>query len=443
MTYIKYVYNYLWAIMENKSFCAIPFIGLMVDSTQYMGYCCMAPEGRITVGDKVAMAGVDSIAAAWNSTTMQNLRRDMIDGKSIKECSNCYYRESLGKKSNRQHSIDEWVWRLGKKDFDNRIQTIIDNNFIAEDTPVYLDLRLGNLCNLKCKMCNPFNSSQIAKEHFELFDTDANYNNFWVNRVGKNPLYLKEENLWYESDFLWDEVIAMIPKLKKVYMTGGEPTMVEGNFKFMQACLDLGRANDINIFFNINCTNLNNRFINLISQFKNVSINASIDGVGETNDYIRYPSKWKHVDINFRKLAAIKDLDLKLSPTLTVFNALECDKIIHYVDQVAKEFNRIIPIDYLFNSSLDIWDATLLSNSVRAPVADRLEELSLCNDIANNTFTKNSIAALISIMKSPRNKNYKSSIKDLFQLSGSQDSYRNQFLKQVLPEVYQDLINAE
>jgi glutamate-1-semialdehyde 2,1-aminomutase len=113
-----------------------------------------------------------------------------------------------------------------------------------------------------------------------------------------------DDQQWFDHDIMWDQVISLIPTLKKVYMTGGEPTLIKNNFKFMKKCIDEGRT-DIVLFFNTNCTNINKQFLELISQFKQVNINASMDGIGIVNEYIRAPSDWKQISENIEKLAIL------------------------------------------------------------------------------------------------------------------------------------------
>jgi sulfatase maturation enzyme AslB (radical SAM superfamily) len=165
----------------------------------------------------------------------------------------------------------------------------------------YLDLRLGNLCNLKCRMCSPFNSSQIAKEHMELEKKDEAYKVVWAKTFGRFDPRITEVQSWFERDYLWDQIIDLIPSLKKVYMTGGEPTLIQNNFKFMNECIRKGRR-DIVLFFNTNCTNVNKKFTSLIGQFGRVNINASVDGSGVSNLSLATVTT---IDTN---VAGIKDL---------------------------------------------------------------------------------------------------------------------------------------
>ena len=154
----------------NDSFCSIPFVSMMLNTDSSYRFCCIA------CGKTSAMRGEDNeylrigsntIEDAWNSDTIKNIRKSMIEGRKIPACENCYLQEEIGKKSYRQMKTDEWQRRLGKN-LDERIQYAKDNNYHINQPPADLDLRLGNLCNLKCRMCNPMNSSQMAIEHVEV-----------------------------------------------------------------------------------------------------------------------------------------------------------------------------------------------------------------------------------------------------------------------------------
>jgi organic radical activating enzyme len=108
-------------------------------------------------------------------------------------------------------------------------------------------------------MCNPWNSSQIFKEHLDIAETDTGYTDVWKKTFGTFPINVMDDQQWFDHDIMWDQVISLIPNLKKVYMTGGEPTLIKNNFKFMKSCIEQGRK-DIVLFFNTNCTIIINIF---------------------------------------------------------------------------------------------------------------------------------------------------------------------------------------
>jgi hypothetical protein len=88
------------------------------------------------------------------SPSMVTLRQDFRDGKQPVGCGKCWREESLGKRSDRQ--LYNWVLR----------DKLFDIDYEAESTEniTSLDLKLGNLCNLSCRICNPTLSSTWAVE---------------------------------------------------------------------------------------------------------------------------------------------------------------------------------------------------------------------------------------------------------------------------------------
>jgi MoaA/NifB/PqqE/SkfB family radical SAM enzyme len=423
----------------NKTFCAIPFMGPMVDTTRKIRACCMTNErvsGGIKIKDQPALAGETTLMDAWNSEHVIDMRKKMINNELVESCNGCYFQEQIGKTSNRQHSIIEWTDKLGKEKFDKIIETIIKNDFISTDTPTYLDLRLGNLCNLKCRMCNPWNSSQIAKEHFELFENNEKYKKLWIQIVGKNINIPEEETPWYESNFFWDEIISFIPNLKKVYLTGGEPTLIENNFRFMQEIINQGYAEQIVLFFNINCTNVNSRFLNLISQFKRVEINASVDGIGATNDYIRFPSKWKQIEKTLNQLAELNNVHLNITPTLTIYNTLECDNIILFAKELSLKHKRRIGVDYSFNRGNDALNSTLIDLKYRQPVINRLGDLLKDPWVNHVALTRNAVESLIGLLSSTYSGDTVKYIEIFKDFTEVLDESREQNFKETFPELY-------
>jgi sulfatase maturation enzyme AslB (radical SAM superfamily) len=219
-------------------------------------------------------------------------------------------------------------------------------------------------------------------------------------------------------------------------MTGGEPTLVEGNFKFMEKVIELGYQDRIILFFNMNCTNVNKRFLELIRQFKTVKINASLDGVGAANDYIRYPSKWGQIAENFEKLAQESNVELRVSPCLTAYNALESEKIFYYIDEVRKKYNRSVGMDYLMNSGLDSLNSTILPWDVRQQALTRVLKLSANVELMKEPGVKDSFNGLVGILSSPQEPNAAQLIEEFKVYTEALDQSRDQKLITVFPEVY-------
>lgn len=420
------------------TFCATPFVSLMVNTDATVRYCCMVKGAlnKIKKPDGTFFTIQDQwVKDAWNSPDMQAIRMSMVSGKQVSGCSTCYLQEQSGRVSNREHSNIEWTNKLGKDAIDKLIEDAILNNGSLEHNIAYLDLRLGNLCNLKCRMCNPYNSTQIAKEHIELEAKNSEYKVVWANTFGKFNQNFMDVQEWFDQDILWDQVIGLIPSLKKVYMTGGEPTLINNNFKFMQACIDQGRT-DIVLFFNTNCTNINKKFLNLISQFKRVNINASMDGVGKVNDYIRSPSKWEQISSNIEKLAQMPNVVLGITPTVQVYNVFNLVDTLAWVDELNKKYKTNIFVDFLINVHPHHLAVGILPDAVRKDACQRLvaykEQFvgSMTHEL-----TANSINGIIGLLQRPRAEDWQKQQAALKVWTISLDNERGQDINTIDPRI--------
>ena len=117
-----------------------------------------------------------SLSEAWNSEYMQSVRERMISGQQVKDCSQCYRREKQGQYSFRQRANQDWqqhvqqvtqYYDLYEQDYAEADQILQKRMSITKhyvELPVYLDIRFGNLCNLKCRMCTGLYSKKLGEE---------------------------------------------------------------------------------------------------------------------------------------------------------------------------------------------------------------------------------------------------------------------------------------
>ena len=426
---------------NSETFCAMPFVGLSVNSNGKMKYCCFAEDDLDDNGAPLTINDTQ-LSQAWNCTKMVDVRRKMINNEPVEGCTRCIGEEKFTSYAPRISMTTEWFNRIGGADLFKLINQSKKNDHILQDIPVYLDLRLGNLCNLKCRMCNPWNSSQIDNENKELWDKDKTYKNIFAEEYGGPAGNLEESQSWFESDFLWDDIVSFIPNLKKVYFTGGEPTMIKNNFKFLQECIDQGRT-DIVPFFNTNCTNTNKNFTKLISQFERVEINGSLDGYGQMNDYIRSPAKWSYVSKNFEKYASLKNIHLGISPVVQVYNIFNLVDLLKYIEDVKTKFDRDIHIDFLLNTHPELLKVEILPYKIREKAQDKLYKYFKTLDLDSlNHITRNSTEKVLNYLTESREDNeYK--IKQFINYTRSLDKHRKQSFEKSCPELYQMLKDSK
>lgn len=431
------------AYFGSETFCAMPFVNLVTTADGEFRFCCISQDTIKDGDDNKLFLNEKSPNQVWNEKTFREVREALTSGKKYSGCETCYKQEELGERSFRLNMTDEWIQRLGPKKMRELINQSLDNGYKVFDNPVYLDLKLSTLCNLKCRMCNPYNSSQIEKEQNELYDKDKDYRESWDYDFGtKGPGNLYERVDWFEGDLFWEDIIGYIPDLKKVYYTGGEPTMIANVRKFMQECLDKGRP-DITMFFNTNCTNLNKKFYEQIAQFDRVEINGSLDGYGAMNDYIRYPAKWKRVSEVFEKYALLDNVRLGTSPVVQTYNIFNLVDNIKYVESVKEKYEKNIHMDFLLNFHPTILDVRILPLDLRLEARDELGDYFESLDKSRlDHLTVSGVNTVMNMLAEEREED-KEKIKMFLRYTKALDKHRKQSFAEVCPRIHKRLKSYE
>lgn len=427
----------------SETFCAMPFVNLTTTADGAFRFCCIQ-KGTVKDEDGKQLFLKDtSPKQAWNAHTFKEVREAVVKGNKHPGCETCYKQEELGERSFRQNMTDEWIGRLGSDKLRDMVKDARRNDYNLFDNPVYLDLKLGTLCNLKCRMCNPYNSSQIEREQNELWEKDEDYRESIKYDFGnKAPGDIYQRSEWFEADLFWSDLIEYIPELKKVYFTGGEPTMIAGNTEFLKYALDKGRK-DLNLFFNTNCTNLNKRFYSYIQEFDRVDINGSLDGYGEMNDYIRYPAKWSQVSKTFEKYAVLDNIHLGTSPVVQVYNMFNLVDNIKYVEDVKKRYERPVHMDFLLNFHPTILDLRILPRDLRLEARDELGNYYETLDKANlDPLTKSGIETVMNLMND-ESEGDPEKIKMFLRYTKSLDKHRNQKFEDFCPRIHKAIKGYE
>ena len=290
--------------MNELNFCVLPFIHFATQTDGTSRLCCKVPrEFPITNSEQIPYnLNHDSITDIFHSIYMKDIRSRFLKDDSFKpkQCNVCYQEEKCGIESKRQRENKKWY-------------NIVDNIKIDHDPKIlYFDLRLGNLCNLKCRMCWPHFSSQIYKEQVQF---NLKNEKVWYNS-------LEEILPWWENKKFWKNLKDLLIDNIELNFVGGEPSLHEDMYDILQYLCEKDIAKSVSLKITTNLTNLQERFIKFLPYFKNVNIDVSIDGVGKTQEYIRYPSKWSIIEKNLLSLTKIKNdkMILTISTCVQIYN---------------------------------------------------------------------------------------------------------------------------
>jgi len=303
----------------NQSYCSLAWVGVTTDPDGSLRPCCVSDD-KITKDDGTLYnLGVDKLEDIYNSNFYKNLRQNMLEGKLISGCDTCYSNEKYGRESRRL---------INNSVFAN--QEFTDTH--AEVKIQYLDMRLGNQCNLKCRMCSPMNSSMIEDE-FE-HNPDPVLDRFYL----KSEISFKD---WFETETFDNNINPHLSNLVTLYMTGGEPTLIKKNYDLMQRLIDNGQNEKLTLIINTNMTNTNPKFYDLLKRFNKVIIQMSIDAIDDLATYIRYPTDFSVVDKTIKDMLALgNNITLRAGPVIQTLNLNKLVDLFEYCENFNRQYKR-------------------------------------------------------------------------------------------------------
>lgn len=386
-------------IMDSKTYCPYPWVSLMTHPGGAIGYCCVASSTlKHPDGSEQNIKNGDTLTAAWNSPHMQDIRNRMIRGDRVQGCEGCYRAEAQGFESYRQRYIRDW----SHIDPTNRQVVNTMDNGTVDSLPIYLDFRLSTLCNLKCRMCTPQNSSQLFRE-FTRIDSNNSHDGEFLKRNYTWGNFGSGLDNWADSELFLSDVENLLPHVNKLYFTGGEPTLIERVYWILNRCVELGINDKIELQFNSNMTNAQSRFIELLEKFPRVLMCVSVDAVGELNEYIRGASHWSSADANIRKYAASNiEGELLFTPVIQSYNILNIVELLDYCETLEMISGRTINVNFLncdFPPSLNYM---LLPQAVRDLAASRIINwMERSTRLINRSHVMTNIRATVDLLQGP------------------------------------------
>jgi len=318
-----------------KNFCVSPFIQLTTHPSGSYGPCpylggtqWKSDPSQITITDQ------------WNSSGLTNLRKQFINNEKPAICQRCWHDEDNNKRSLRQRFWDPAA-RTKTTDFSNivtkeLIEKIEDNiNKDILELPIILTIKNGNICNAKCRVCHPGDSSRWAEDTEKLFDiTGKKYYNVATN-----------ETNWTDQQL--EEILTLSKNLQRLELFGGEPTYNKKVIWLLNQLVEQGLSKNIVLYINTNgSVNIVEKIPN-IKEFARVEIGVSLDGVKEQFDYIRHGLDYNQVITNVKLWQAYfkqynVDYWIDSISTVDILN-------IYYLPELKQAVKEVLPLSPFWN----------------------------------------------------------------------------------------------
>lgn len=310
--------------IPHTKFCVLPWISLETSPVGTVRPCCLSKNEIMDDHGKRFMLGQANLRDIQSSNHMRELRQNFLDGVRTSDCDRCWAEEDAGRTSKRMHTLE-------------RLKHVIKEDYWTENAKplMFLDLKLGNICNLKCRICGPWSSSSYAVEEI-------------ANDPGKNPkqsfsYQMIRQGRWpRENESFWQDIRQQIADIRYLEFTGGEPFMIQEHFDLLKTLADSGHAGNVEVHYNTNGTIYPQGAEEIWRHFKHVEVAFSIDDIGARFEYQRSGAKWEDVNRNIQLFREMRqrnaNMSLQVCSTVNVFNIMYLEDLAAWIDQQDFDF---------------------------------------------------------------------------------------------------------
>ena len=304
------------------TFCPLPWNSINLRNNGDLRICCntnsYSPQRGIMKKEDGTPynAGKDDWNEARNAALVKEVRVSMMNGEWHPECTRCKKEEESGMRSRREYENDDWGTWFGDMGLEKVLPiTEADGTLDTSKQDIeYMDIRYGNFCNLKCRMCGPTDSHMWYDDFVKIHDKTSykdTHDTIQLTKNAKGKWHTDQYNWFQDNDIYWDNFEKYAPDAKKLYIVGGEPLIIAEHQESLERLVASGKAGKIQLEYNTNLTMVPNSLVHLWEQFKQIRIGVSIDGIDDVFNYQRTPAKFDAVYKNMMILQNNERINLK------------------------------------------------------------------------------------------------------------------------------------
>ena len=341
-----------------------------------------------------------SFKMTWQDPKLADARLRSIAGEKLDMCRRCWSEEELGHTSERQHLLQD-------------LPTGVDytNPEYYLSGPKHLNIKVSNICNLRCRTCQ-------SKDSY-LYHIEGEY--YEKTYKLQHTAYTLEKFKKHFTDLQLDELFEFCNNLERIELYGGEPFLDNQIPKYLLRLIDAGLASKIDLSVSTNATHeLSDTWRTILTGFKNVIINVSIDAVGSQFTYMRHPGKWESVEKILSDFFTLEhnasNNNITVQPVITVsaLNILSLPSVFDYF----KQYN-VKPFLILVQ-----WPKYYCVNVLPESVRPEVEAILMHYDNAE-------FAPVINLLNTPRYESW-----DKFKFwTRAKDDYREEDFVNTFPEI--------
>jgi MoaA/NifB/PqqE/SkfB family radical SAM enzyme/SAM-dependent methyltransferase len=304
----------------SKTACVIPWTNFVIRPDGSAHFCCdVLPH--LTVNGRPGNIGRDDLDDLWNADELVDVRATMARGERPASCSACWKREAEGSISRRLLINPVYRDLGGALPVEALAEEGAETGYRLKRRPDWFVLELGNVCNLKCRSCNPLSSSRIAADRTQVAWTGP------AEAVGGSGAWFKD------IDKIADMIAGGAKENAVLSLMGGEPFLIDHTWRLLEELIARGVASRIYVGLSTNGQQRHAKLEALAPQFRGFNVSVSIDAYGKLNDYLRHGSEWPRLVENVGWFRSIPNVLVSIVPTLQNCNALDMTALVRFADE--------------------------------------------------------------------------------------------------------------
>jgi sulfatase maturation enzyme AslB (radical SAM superfamily) len=338
--------------IKKETFCIAPFTHLSTKTNGSIKACCRSLPALSNIKK-------ESLLQAWNNEEMKQLRNDIINGVKNKRCDVCWKLEDVGAQSLRMkyNTSDQLT---------NATTNLksLNEDYTLNNKPTWIEFKLSNLCNFKCRMCHPMDSTRWFEDYKKIAHLhDDNWQKDMINLNLTKKSLLKS----YSEEF-FENLPELMSNVDSIWFAGGEPLYDDDHYRILDSIID--RADKITLSYATNLSMLSNKKYNVVDywkKFKRVTISVSLDGPHSLNEYIRSGADSKVIEDNIRLLQQLPNVVVTGKMTVQALN-------IYYVPETFEWFKSMgVSTGVHFVTWPNFLDGRIWTGEARQEIKEKLE----------------------------------------------------------------------
>ena len=276
--------------VKKETFCIAPFTHLSTKTDGSIKACCRSLPALANIKK-------ETLLQAWNNAEMKQLRNDLVNGVRNERCDVCWKLEDVGAQSLRMKYNNPKVGRQ-LINADTNLKSL-NADYTLNNKPTWIEFKLSNLCNFKCRMCHPMDSTRWFEDYKKISHL---HEDSWQQEMTDLNLTKKSLLRSYSEEF-FENLPELMSNVDEIWFAGGEPLYDNDHYRILESVMY--RADKITLNYATNLSMLSNKKYNVIDywkKFKKVIAAVSLDGPPNLNEYIRSGADSKGIENNIRLL---------------------------------------------------------------------------------------------------------------------------------------------